>query len=234
MAWPKCPMRDFTNLNRIYKAHWANVWWAMKVFRLQCDLVPDRHKAITVPEPIIIYGLSCRNQVQWNLNQNTKVSFLRKRISKYCLQNSGWFGQTSVCVCDILLFRFQGGSLLPAPSGYAPSLSWQKKQIADFSLVRQQFSQHLTEMKKTKQEKLTIKIVSSAAYIDCFVQNGHNSSALAMELCLFCINTLRLRRNKHYFQMHFLKWKCIQSSKFQHWFRQWLGAHQATSHCLNQ
>ena len=34
MAGPKCLMRDFTNLNRIYKAHWTNVWWIMKVFRV--------------------------------------------------------------------------------------------------------------------------------------------------------------------------------------------------------
>ena len=34
MARPKCLMRDFTNLNRIYKAHRTNVWWTMKVFRL--------------------------------------------------------------------------------------------------------------------------------------------------------------------------------------------------------
>ena len=32
MTGPKCLMRDFTNLNRIYKAHWTNVWWTMKVF----------------------------------------------------------------------------------------------------------------------------------------------------------------------------------------------------------
>ena len=36
MAWPKCPMRDFTNLNRTCKAHWTNIWWAMKVFQLHC------------------------------------------------------------------------------------------------------------------------------------------------------------------------------------------------------
>ena len=36
MARPKCLMRDFTNLNRIYKAHRANVWWTMKVFQIHC------------------------------------------------------------------------------------------------------------------------------------------------------------------------------------------------------
>ena len=34
MARPKCLMRDFINLNRLYKAHRTNVWWIMKVFRL--------------------------------------------------------------------------------------------------------------------------------------------------------------------------------------------------------
>ena len=37
MARPKCLMRDFTNLNRIYKAHRTNVWWTMKVFRLHAS-----------------------------------------------------------------------------------------------------------------------------------------------------------------------------------------------------
>ena len=32
MARPKCLMRDFTNLKRIYKAHRTNVWWIMKAF----------------------------------------------------------------------------------------------------------------------------------------------------------------------------------------------------------
>ena len=36
MARPKCLMRDFTNLNRINKAHWRNVWWTMKVFHEHC------------------------------------------------------------------------------------------------------------------------------------------------------------------------------------------------------
>ena len=36
MARPKCLMRDFTILNRIYKAHRINVWWTMKVFRQHC------------------------------------------------------------------------------------------------------------------------------------------------------------------------------------------------------
>ena len=30
----KCPTSHFTNLNRIYKAHQTNFWWAMKVFHL--------------------------------------------------------------------------------------------------------------------------------------------------------------------------------------------------------
>ena len=40
LARPKCPMRDCTNLNRIYKvykAHQTNVWWIMKVFRAHCN-----------------------------------------------------------------------------------------------------------------------------------------------------------------------------------------------------
>ena len=36
MAMPICLMRNFTNLNRIYKAHWTNIWWTMKVIQLHC------------------------------------------------------------------------------------------------------------------------------------------------------------------------------------------------------
>ena len=52
---------------------------------------------------------------------------------------------------------------------------------------------------------------------------------------------------RRYFQMHFLEWKwqnsdsnfteiCpgVQLTISQHWCRQWLGAEQATSHCLSQ
>ena len=38
IARPKCLMRDFTNLNRIYKAHQTNVWWTKKVFQVHCTL----------------------------------------------------------------------------------------------------------------------------------------------------------------------------------------------------
>ena len=34
MARAKCPMRDFINFNRVYKAHRTIVWWTTKVFRL--------------------------------------------------------------------------------------------------------------------------------------------------------------------------------------------------------
>ena len=36
MTRPRCLLRDFTNLNRIYKAHRTNVWWIMKVFQVHC------------------------------------------------------------------------------------------------------------------------------------------------------------------------------------------------------
>lgn len=44
-----------------------------------------------------------------------------------------------------------GGQLMPAPGGYAPSLVWQKAQIADFSQVRKQIalvSENKSEKKK--------------------------------------------------------------------------------------
>ena len=74
MARPKCLMRDFTNLNRIYKAHWTNVWWIMKVFQVHCGdaiwrhrtkiwvdigsgngLLPDGTKPL--PEPMLTYHM---------------------------------------------------------------------------------------------------------------------------------------------------------------------------------
>ena len=64
------------------------------------------------------------------------------------------------------------------------------------------------------------------------------------------LNTLRPRQNGRRFQMTFFKciflnekfqikfhWSLflrVQLTIFQHWFRQWPGADQATSHCLNQ
>ena len=39
MARPKCLMRDFANLSRIYKAHQTNVWWTMKVFWLHWNTI---------------------------------------------------------------------------------------------------------------------------------------------------------------------------------------------------
>ena len=41
MARPKCLMRDFTNLDRIYKAHRTNVWWTTEVFRQHCICIAD-------------------------------------------------------------------------------------------------------------------------------------------------------------------------------------------------
>lgn len=35
------------------------------------------------------------------------------------------------------LISLQTKSLLPAPSGFAPSLTWQRNQVADFAEVRQ-------------------------------------------------------------------------------------------------
>ena len=44
MARPKCLMRDFRNLNRIYKAHRTNVWWTKPVFQLHCYFKPIMYK----------------------------------------------------------------------------------------------------------------------------------------------------------------------------------------------
>ena len=41
MARPKRLMRNFTNLNRIYKAHQTNVWWIVKVFQVHCISIPS-------------------------------------------------------------------------------------------------------------------------------------------------------------------------------------------------
>ena len=59
--------------------------------------------------------------------------------------------------------------------------------------------------------------------------------------CMSCFHVTHWGRH---FQTHFLEWKCwkfhwslfisVQLTIFQHWFRWWLGADQATSHYLNQ
>ena len=80
---------------------------------------------------------------------------------------------------------------------------------------------------------------------------------LTLNVASVCFNALRPRQNawpsssRWHFQMHFPEWRCINSDLdftevcsqwsrynnitiFQHGFRWWLGAGQATSHYLNQ
>ena len=72
MARPKFLMRDYTNLNRIYKAHRTNVWWIMKVFQIHCiwwhrscrcgsTLVQAMACYLTkpLPEPMLAYHQMC-------------------------------------------------------------------------------------------------------------------------------------------------------------------------------
>ena len=47
MPKPKCLMRGFINLNRIYKAHQTNVWWTMKVFRLHWIITPTTDRTLS-------------------------------------------------------------------------------------------------------------------------------------------------------------------------------------------
>ena len=73
MAWRKCPTRDFTNLNKIYKAHRINVWWAMKVFRLHCPALWNKFREILI-----------------QINQDCFVS------RKCFLENDSYFVQASM------------------------------------------------------------------------------------------------------------------------------------------
>ena len=43
-----------------------------------------------------------------------------------------------------------------------------------------------------------------------------------------------MKTNEFRFRFHWSLFLRVQLTIFQHWFRQWLGADQATSHCLNQ
>ena len=79
MARPKCLMRDFTNLNRIYKAHRTNVWWTMKVFRLHCidnhidELMQERHNSTV---NALELSLSCTNpSTSFRENQESNQIF---------------------------------------------------------------------------------------------------------------------------------------------------------------
>ena len=83
------------------------------------------------------------------------------------------------------------------------------------------------------------------------VTTGH-VTCMSIEACLIVcsFNTLRLRQNgyqttfsnafswmKMYEFLLRFDWRLllrVQLTIFHHWFRQWLGASQATSHCLNQ
>ena len=67
MARPKCLMRDFTNMNRILKAHRTNVWWIMKVFQLHCYcLMVPRHytKLMLISTMIIILEAAPQEMLQ--------------------------------------------------------------------------------------------------------------------------------------------------------------------------
>ena len=74
-------------------------------------------------------------------------------------------------------------------------------------------------------------------------------SDVVIKYSLFILNSSRPGQNgRHFpddiFKMHFHEWKNlyfdwslflrVQLTIFQHWFRKWLGADQATSHYLNQ
>jgi len=46
--------------------------------------------------------------------------------------------------------------MCPAPSGYAPSLCWQKQQVDNFSQVRQQFTRYKARVKEGKIKKIRL------------------------------------------------------------------------------
>ena len=64
MARPKCLIRDFTNLNRIYKAHRTNVWWFMKVFRVPCWNGTDSLKSLLM-ENKDIFIMQGQFHIRW-------------------------------------------------------------------------------------------------------------------------------------------------------------------------
>ena len=101
-------------------------------------------------------------------------------------------------------------------------------------------------------------LAGAVCYIRCIIstwisERGYESFLGCGSKQRWPLNTLWPRQNgrqlsRRHFQMHFywmklyefrLKCHCIlfprvQITLFQHWFRQWLGAGQATSHYLNQ
>ena len=122
MTSPKCLMRDFTNLNRIYKAPQTNVWWTMKVFRLHCiqyidGLVQERRNSIAIAVEL---RLSCTNtsifsicwvfchvnnnlgQVKFNFEERSRICRDLLTLTKWDTQvfHTCWdLGQYHTCWC---------------------------------------------------------------------------------------------------------------------------------------
>ena len=84
-------------------------------------------------------------------------------------------------------------------------------------------------------------------YIDGLVQDCSNSSALTMELTHWGQNKMTaisqttlsnafswMKMVQFLLKLHWILFIRIQLTIFQHWFRWWLGADQATSHYLKQ
>ncbi len=45
-----------------------------------------------------------------------------------------------------MVFSLQSNGFLPAPSGYEPTISWQREQTSEFSELRQRLGRHKTKL----------------------------------------------------------------------------------------
>ena len=123
MARPKCLMRDFTNLNRIYEAHLTNVWWIMKVFRVHCSCncfffffffnfsggkwTTYRHMAEeTVDKAIEVCDLKAKNEcVTKGLMLDGAINYTPTLFIRL-VQDFGVDSEVSWCILFVLLFFF--------------------------------------------------------------------------------------------------------------------------------
>ena len=102
MARPKCLMRDFTNSNKIYKAHRANIWWIMKVLGVHCtwwvfllqnifyskDYTQERKYAIPYTKHSNIIKLSWQKHYHQSTHDFNVISYLLYFIGSHYILNA--------------------------------------------------------------------------------------------------------------------------------------------------
>ena len=154
---------------------------------------------------------------------------------------------------------FRNGQLIP----YQSLQTWKKcLHFTDYSLKRIFFNENISILiliklkfvKSTVSQRWLVWNIRQSILWSNFDQPVLQHRALTMVIIILLVlnridfNTLRPRQNGRHlpddiFRMKMYKFQLrfycswfpsVQLTIFQHWFREWLGADQATSHYLNQ